>query len=90
MIEEEQKEWDSVQSKTEELCRRFEQLGATTHSKVVIDDPKTQLAETMRETKADLLIMGAQGHGFLERIAVGSVSLQQVVAEDYPVLIIRI
>lgn len=90
MVEEEQKHWDEVKCKTEQLCRRFQELGATTHSKVLMDDPKTQIAETMHETGADLLIMGAQGHGFLERIAAGSVSLQQVVAENYPVLIIRI
>jgi nucleotide-binding universal stress UspA family protein len=89
MIEEEQKQLESVQSKTEELRRRFEGLGAKAHAKVVTDDPKTQIAATMHETGADLLIMGAQGHGFFERLAVGSVALQQVVTENYPVLIIR-
>ncbi len=89
MVEEEQKHWDDVKRKTEDLRRRFESLGAKTHAKVLLDDPRTQIAETMHETRADLLIMGAQGHGFLERIAAGSVSLQQVVAENYPVLVIR-
>lgn len=47
------------------------------------------IAKAMKETAADLLIIGAQGHGFLERLLIGSVSLHQVVAEPYPVLLIR-
>jgi nucleotide-binding universal stress UspA family protein len=89
MIDEEHKDWRCVQSKTEALRQRFAQICESSYARVVIDDPKTQIAETMRETGADLLIMGAQGRGFLERITVGSVSLHQVVSENYPVLVIR-
>lgn len=43
----------------------------------------------MLELKPDLLILGAQGHGFLERVLMGSVALHQVVAEPHSVLIVR-
>ena len=47
------------------------------------------LRTVMTDRKADLLIVGAQGHGFIERLLVGSVSLHQAAAEAYPVLLIR-
>jgi len=43
----------------------------------------------MRDFSADLLIMGAHGHGFFERLFLGSVSLQQTLATHHPVLILR-
>lgn len=51
--------------------------------------PNAVIAEHMAETKADLLIVGAQGHGFIERLLVGSTALHQVSKEPYPVLVIR-
>lgn len=52
--------------------------------------PNEVIAEVMKETGADLLILGAQGHGFVQRLLVGSTSLHQLVAEPYPVLLIRL
>ena len=37
-----------------------------------------------------LMILGAQGHGFIERLLIGSTSLHQVAAEPYPVLVLRV
>ena len=47
------------------------------------------IARVMKEEKADLLVLGAQGHGFLDRLTVGSVSLDQVVSRPYSVLVVR-
>ncbi len=47
------------------------------------------LTHAMKEHKADLLILGAQGHGFFDRVLLGSVALQQVVSEPYSLLVIR-
>ena len=47
------------------------------------------IARVMEEEKADLLVLGAQGHGFLDRLTVGSVSLDQVVSRPYSVLVVR-
>lgn len=41
------------------------------------------------ELHADLVIMGAQGHGFVERVLFGSMALEQAVSEPHSVLIIR-
>jgi nucleotide-binding universal stress UspA family protein len=43
----------------------------------------------MEEYQADLLILGAHGHGFFERFFLGSVSFHQVAAEPYSVLVLR-
>ena len=47
------------------------------------------LRQTMQDVQADVLVRGAQGHGFVERMLVGSTALHQVVAEPYPVLVVR-
>lgn len=43
----------------------------------------------MKIGEADLLVMGARGHGFMHRLVLGSTALEQVVAEPYSVMIIR-
>ena len=48
------------------------------------------IAQTMTETGADLLILGAKGHGVAERFALGSVSFEQAIGpHPYSVLILR-
>lgn len=47
------------------------------------------ITRAMKEHSADLLMMGAQGHGFLERVLLGSTALHQVVAEPHSVMVIR-
>lgn len=89
MIEEEEKYHQEMRQKTDEVTARFSVMGAIAKTRVMVDDPNTQIRETMEKTKADLLVMGAQGHGFIERLALGSTSLHQVVSENYPVLIVR-
>jgi nucleotide-binding universal stress UspA family protein len=51
--------------------------------------PVDAIRNAMDTRTADLLIMGAQGHGFIHRLFIGSTSLHQVVAEPYPVLLLR-
>jgi len=69
----------------EKLCR----AGYNTSTRVVRGEANDVIREAMRDTRADLLVLGAQGHGFFERALAGSVALHQVVAEPYPVLIVR-
>lgn len=52
-----------------------------------------EVTETIRsqviDSAADLVILGAQGHGWIERVFFGSVALAQVVGEPHSVLILR-
>jgi len=56
----------------------------------VIDLPVSDaINQSMTQSKADLLVLGAQGHGFMHRLVLGSTALHQVVDEPHPVLLIR-
>ena len=48
------------------------------------------IRNAMTSSDADLLIMGAQGHGFLDRLVIGSTSHHHLVTEPYPVLLLRL
>ncbi|AIE86598.1 putative universal stress protein UspA [Fimbriimonas ginsengisoli Gsoil 348] len=57
---------------------------------MVFDFTIEALRKKMYDLKADLLILGAQGHGFIERLLIGSLALHEVVAEPFSVLVLRI
>jgi nucleotide-binding universal stress UspA family protein len=83
---------DAPSVELEESTRRVaEQLRgvAPTLSKVVEGDVDDGIAQTMVDESADLLIIGGQGHGFLERLRSGSTSWDQVEKRDYSVLVLR-
>ena len=44
---------------------------------------------SVKEHRADLVVFGAQGHGFLERLVIGSVALQQVITRRESTLVMR-
>ena len=64
--------------------------GIPTSSRVETGNVDETIHRVMNETKADLLIVGSQGHGFMDRVLVGSTSLHEVVNERYPVLLLRL
>jgi nucleotide-binding universal stress UspA family protein len=80
---------DSLRQRNERVIERLTPLGCTFDSRVVNDPPNEAIKKAMQETGADLLILGAQGHGWVERLTVGSVSFHQVVAEPFSVLVLR-
>lgn len=55
------------------------------HSGEVTDVIRSQVIDS----GADLVILGAQGHGWIERVFFGSVALAQAVGEPHSVLILR-
>lgn len=73
----------------EEIAHWLCQCGIPTDSKVISGNVDEMIHRVMKETHADLLIVGSQGHGFVDRVLVGSTSLHQVICERYPVLILR-
>ena len=78
-----------IERKTKAVSQQFEIFGATANSQVVVGETNGVISDFMKHTGSDLLIIGAQGHGFIKRLAAGSVALHQVVGESYPVLIVR-
>jgi nucleotide-binding universal stress UspA family protein len=84
----------------DELLRRNERLITRTRERLfahelafesfATPEPVMEaIARAMDAMSADLLILGAKGHGFLERITMGSVSLRQAIAGMYSTLILR-
>jgi nucleotide-binding universal stress UspA family protein len=67
-----------IDKKNFELLERFRPFATTLRSSVRAEKPDVAIAQEMAERSAELLILGAQGHGFFERAALGSVSFQQV------------
>ncbi len=78
-----------LQEKNEAVCERLKAAGYSATSRVVEGPVNDAIRLTMQDTHADLLVLGAQGHGFMERLLVGSTALHQVVSEPYPVLVVR-
>lgn len=72
-----------------EVCDLLKPLGARCEGRIVSTDPISAIHSTMTELKADLLILGAQGHGFIERLMVGSISLYEIIAEPFNTLVLR-
>ena len=80
---------DAVESRNAVVSRKLAGAGYQTRSIVRRGNPNEVLHDVMTEEAADLLIVGSQGQGAMSRALVGSVSLQQVTGEAYPVLIVR-
>jgi nucleotide-binding universal stress UspA family protein len=72
-----------------DLAIRFNQQGIAARGEVVEGHPSQAIKQAMSAHKSDLLIVGAQGHGFLERLRIGSLSFEVVVNSPYSVLVIR-
>ncbi len=76
--------------KNEQLMRKLADLGPVVTDSIVTREPVHKaIADAMRERSADLLILGAQGHGFFGRAMMGSVSFQQAISEPHSLLILR-
>jgi nucleotide-binding universal stress UspA family protein len=69
--------------------RGLSSLGAEVTSEVIEGDPKDVVRDCMKASGAAVLVIGAQGHGFLDRLMLGSFALHQVVNEPTNVLVVR-
>jgi len=63
--------------------------GITCTSRVESGAVSETLARVMKEENADLLVLGAQGRGFVDRVFLGSVALDQALGRPYSVLVVR-
>ncbi len=81
--------WHDAKARTDRVVQQFKDAGFVCSGELLDEPVNRAIAHAMDSSKADLLIMGAQGHGFMHRVVLGSTSLHQVVAEPYSVLIIR-
>lgn len=80
---------DDYRGRCEALAAAFAREGVATDVKVMRGRPQHALSEAMSQAGADLLVLGARGHGFLERLTAGSVALDQAMSSEKSVLILR-
>jgi len=80
---------NGIRDKNSALAQRIAEKGMECVAEVREAHPSVAIEACMKEHNADLLIVGAQGRGFLERLRVGSNSFEQVVNTPYNVLVIR-
>jgi hypothetical protein len=80
---------DQVEARNQEAVEKLKAAGYNAISSVQRGPTNDVIRHAMQEFGADLLVVGAQGHGFFERILVSSTALHQAIDEPYPVLIVR-
>lgn len=91
MLSKKAPEWirEKLEELNKEVAERLAPIIPRRESVVVDGHPNDKIREQMESTNSDLLIVGAQGHGFFDRLRFGSKSFHQLVSEPYPLLIMR-
>ncbi len=79
----------TAERKTMEAVELLRAAGYEADGEVVDKPVNAAIDEAMKDSGADLLVLGAQGHGFISRMVLGSTALHQVMVEPYSVLILR-
>ena len=74
----------------QEAVTRLSPLARHCESRILDLPVNEAIQQTMASTGADLLILGSQGHGMLDRMTLGSVSFHQVVSENHSTLVLRV
>lgn len=76
--------------RNEQSAKALRTLGIQTDSRVISATPHEAIDQVMQESRADVLILGAQGHGFMERLTLGSISFHEAVSGKHNMLIVRV
>lgn len=88
-LEEEIEQEDRVES-TAELARLDEVLEIAAEHLVETGDPGPTICEVAARIGADVVVIGSHGHGWLQRVLIGSVSNHVLHHAPCPVLVMRL
>lgn len=72
-----------------DMVAKLRAISPVVEFRAVDGHPNDVIKAEMENANADVAIIGARGHGFIERTILGSISTHQVVAEPYNVLVLR-
>lgn len=78
-----------LNANNDKVVQKISKLDIPCTSRVESGAVSDVLAKVMESENADLLVLGAQGHGFLERLTIGSIALEQGLRRPYSCLIVR-
>ncbi|XP_078160078.1 universal stress protein A-like protein isoform X2 [Carex rostrata] len=77
---------DSVMNRAQKICKDY---NVKVDVKVTVGDAREVLCETVEKIKADVLVLGSHGYGFIKRALIGSVSDYCSKNAKSPVLIVK-
>jgi nucleotide-binding universal stress UspA family protein len=72
------------------VASKLRAIAPETDSIVLRGRTNDVITAAMEQSRADLLILGAHGHGFLERLLIGSTAMHMVGNSPWNVLVIRV
>lgn len=72
------------------LTRLAAELGVDVEPLIEIGEPGPTICDVARRTGADLVVVGSHGHGWLQRVLIGSVSTHVLHHAPCPVLVMRL
>ena len=73
----------------EELAKRLEERGFRAQTRIWTGHVPHAIDVVVKESNADLLVIGAQGHGFIDKLYAGSTASAVLAHATYPVLVMR-
>lgn len=73
----------------ERSAQRLTKAGFTAEAVCKIGNPAEEIMKVASKEKADLIVMGAKGLGTIDRVLLGSVSMQVLQYANCPVLVVR-
>lgn len=88
-LEEEIEEEDRAES-TVELAQLNEVLEVAAEPIVETGEPGPTICEVAARVGADVVVLGSHGHGWLQRVLIGSVSHHVIQHAPCPVLVVRL
>jgi len=78
-----------LERSNQEVMGKLASICAERKTRVESGSVVERLERVMQEEGADLLVLGAQGHGFVERMTLGSVALDMAIEKPFSVLVVR-
>lgn len=88
-LEDEVEATDRAES-TVELAQLSEVLEVTAEPLVEVGEPGSTICEVAARVGADVVVLGSHGHGWLQRVLIGSVSNHVLQHAPCPVLVMRL
>jgi len=80
---------DAISNRTNSIAKRLKLISPKTHCSVVVGTASDSLRQVAEETSADVIIVCAKGHSMLERLTLGSTSLDLAIHAPCSVLVLR-
>ena len=88
-FEEESQAARTAYRQSAELVQRLTERGFNANARIWTGHVPHAIDVAVKESQSDLLVIGAQGHGFIDRLFAGSVASAVLAHASYPVLVIR-